>query len=454
MTEYLPEPVFGNKLDPNRSNRTFGKFHGKRQVVRLTNNPSTIEPGQQLEVRLPTLGSNDVIVPGSCYLRFKLSCSKGYYPVNNVRQNILNKYEVSIDGNVIVSVDNCDIFGSYMDSWKVKSISEESSHKFGVITENGMTEEELKKRTSKSYTNDKMDETSKKMSQIYESIFYIPFDFELFTEVMPFSSTGLGNKITYRFTFNRPEQFLRKLPTTGTPSTPTGTHSHESDTYQITDIELQFTKVTSPELATSVSNAFGGTFSLLYDRILRHRVIPVNTTDQAWNWTFNTPSKSLRGILLIGKLPEHEKPFDHKVDSFWNMDITNINVTIEGVNNMIYDKGMFQYDIYDEIKRLLGGGYRKTEEIDRITKEFNLSSVNPKDFYSDSGKYAVFIDLRSVEDNYLHGSGKRFENTSEGMTLAINRKPSDKSESAKVYVYMIMDAMEKIVDGNHYSTQW
>ena len=39
--------------------------------------------------------------------------------------------------------------------------------------------------------------------------------------------------------------------------------------------------------------------ALLYDRILRHRKIIVNKSDTVWNWAFNTPCKSLKGILVL-----------------------------------------------------------------------------------------------------------------------------------------------------------
>ena len=40
---------------------------------------------------------------------------------------------------------------------------------------------------------------------------------------------------------------------------------------------------------------------LLYDRILRHRKIIVNKSDTVWNWAFNMPCKSLKGILALFK---------------------------------------------------------------------------------------------------------------------------------------------------------
>ena len=39
--------------------------------------------------------------------------------------------------------------------------------------------------------------------------------------------------------------------------------------------------------------------SILYDRILRARIIPLNNSDTSFSVDINSPSKSLKGVLLI-----------------------------------------------------------------------------------------------------------------------------------------------------------
>ena len=82
--------------------------------------------------------------------------------------------------------------------------------------------------------------------------------------------------------------------------------------YKITDISLEYDIVTQPELARHISDEYQS-MVLLYDRILRHRQIPVNEKDTMWNWTFNTPCKSLKGILVLF---EEEKPFIRDMSKF------------------------------------------------------------------------------------------------------------------------------------------
>ena len=61
---------------------------------------------------------------------------------------------------------------------------------------------------------------------------------------------------------------------------------------------LEYEIATQPDLARSIRSEYQH-MALLYDRILRHRRIIVNKSDTVWNWAFNMPCKSLKGILVL-----------------------------------------------------------------------------------------------------------------------------------------------------------
>ena len=56
--------------------------------------------------------------------------------------------------------------------------------------------------------------------------------------------------------------------------------------------------------------------ALLYDRVLRHKQIRVNKLDMTWNWSFNTPCKSLKDILSL--FEEEEQPYHRDTSKFYN----------------------------------------------------------------------------------------------------------------------------------------
>ena len=59
-------------INPERSLRTPKGIKGTRQKVILTHNPSEIDQAQELLVRFPNMGSDDVIIPGMANLSFNI----------------------------------------------------------------------------------------------------------------------------------------------------------------------------------------------------------------------------------------------------------------------------------------------------------------------------------------------------------------------------------------------
>ena len=53
---------YGKRLNPEHSLRTLKGIKGTRQKVIVTHNPSEIDQAQELLVRFPNLGSDDVIM--------------------------------------------------------------------------------------------------------------------------------------------------------------------------------------------------------------------------------------------------------------------------------------------------------------------------------------------------------------------------------------------------------
>ena len=82
---------YGTKLNPELSLRTSHGIKRTRQKVIVTHNPSKIDQNQLLTVKFPNLGSDDVIVPGTTNLSFKIELSSTADPkktlVNNIQYN-------------------------------------------------------------------------------------------------------------------------------------------------------------------------------------------------------------------------------------------------------------------------------------------------------------------------------------------------------------------------------
>ena len=88
-------------------------------------------------------------------------------------------------------------------------------------------------------------------------------------------------------------------------------------------------------------------------------------------------------------------------------------------------------------------GAGQLKEAGAIQKDLQLHNVNIASYYTD--KYALWLDFRTIDDNRLHGSGRRFENTSEGIRLQITKEPRSAGELS-CYLYIFQDAQINISD--------
>ena len=56
-----------------------------------------------------------------------------------------------------------------------------------------------------------------------------------------------------------------------------------------------------------------------------------------------------------------------------------------------------------------------------------------------------------IDENKLHGTGRRIENASQGITLQIEKKAEKSAEALNAYIYLIMDAQLNIQSGAYVS---
>ena len=317
-----------DKLQPNRSLRNRFGIKGNKQKIVVTNNPSTIGQNELLTVRFPNLEANDIIIPGTTKLTFDITLSStedvNRTLVNNIGRAIVKKKVVKIEGNEILSIDDSDTLDCYYDLWK--SYSERRNAIFqGIIETGGKGQKEnvIKHRIN---AGNKTDDTEDEViANVFGNKFFVPLDFELLESSMPFYQSGLSSRLTYELTFNEYKRVIKSTKT--------------DPTYTISNISLEFDTLSNSRLASDIKTEYMKT-SILYDRILRHRHIVLKDTDTVWNLNFNTPAKSLKGILLLFT---KETDWQRDTEKFYNPKIKNVEITVEGKPNQLYAQGMKSY---------------------------------------------------------------------------------------------------------------
>ena len=131
--------------------------------------------------------------------------------------------------------------------------------------------------------------------------------------------------------------------------------SNPDATYTISNTSLEFDTVTNASLASQIRTEYMKT-SILYDRILRSRIIPLNDSSTSFSVDINSPSKSLKGVLLIFTKEKTATKFNQDTKEFIIPKITKVEVTVEGVPDELYAQNMEYRHQYNEIVKHFGEG--------------------------------------------------------------------------------------------------
>ena len=116
-------------------------------------------------------------------------------------------------------------------------------------------------------------------------------------------------------------------------------------------------------------------------------------------------------------------------------------MTVEGVPNELYAQNMEYRHQYDEIVKHFAEG--RLNKAGAIQKDLQLHNINIALYYTN--KYVLWLDFRTIDDNRLHGSGRRLGNTSEGIRLQVT-KESRAVGKLSCYLYIFQDTQINISD--------
>ena len=161
-------------------------------------------------------------------------------------------------------------------------------------------------------------------------------------------------------------------------------------------------------------------------------------TDTRLNLRVNPQRRSLKGILLL--FVEPYVAGARQAETYLNPDLTKIIVTVNGSPNRLYNNGLEGIDIWEEVKRFFLKAENKTQHMNATT------------VYTEN-KFGLMIDLRSMGDHSMHGSGTRLVNTKDGVQLELERNASG-SGNVNCHIYVISDAQMNILGRQLESVQY
>ena len=226
--------------------------------------------------------------------------------VKNLGRNIIRKLVVKLEGNEIISTDDYDVLFSYYDCWKCTTERHNAVFQ-GIVDADGQMENAIKHRINA--TDKSPNASDETLGSIFKSKFCIPLDFEILESSLPLYQYGLGSRLTFAdysdvIRVSNPDATIHNLQ-----------HKPRIDT------------VITVSLASHIRTEYM-TSSILYDGILRARIILLNNSDTSFSVDINSPSKSLKGLLLIFMKERSTTKFNRDTEEFFNPKMIKVEVTV------------------------------------------------------------------------------------------------------------------------------
>ena len=199
---------------------------------------------------------------------------------------------------------------------------------------------------------------------------------------------------------------------------------------KLTNIKLEYEMIRSKTLVDKARSAYSTAKEFLYDHVQRPEMVSFpKGLGTRFNIKVNPQRRYLKAILLL--FVEPYAPGARDSEKYFNPDLSKVSAKVNGSPNMLYNSGIEDKDIWAEASRF----FVKTEN---KTQHMNLTK-----FYTDD-KFGLMIDLRSMADQALHGSGARLVNTKDEVQLELERKSSG-STAVNCYVFVVSDSQMNIM---------
>ena len=106
---------------------------------------------------------------------------------------------------------------------------------------------------------------------------------------------------------------------------------------------------------------------------------------------------------------------------------------------------MRSFEQYVEICKYFAEGKQRDND---VQKQLQLYDLSVGEYLVN--EYALWLDFRMIDENVLHGTGRRIENALDGITLQIEKKAKTPG-ALNAYIYLIMDAQLNIQNGTYVS---
>ena len=405
--------TISEKIDPNRmSKHPFG-LKTETTLNRTTFTPSSANPGETLYVNVPKLSGDNVIVPNSVRLAFNIEVG-GHVNntlVNNVGRNLVSNFKVVLGGETIQDTKRYDLFTTYHDLFIPK---EERIKRL----RQGISGENMRKLRTGAGDADSASAIQVALGKIYSTRYHIPINHPILDDHGVFRPRSLRETLTFEITLASIQDIVVYSDVTVPP------------TYKLTNLELEYTSISSDYLAQEAAAAYNSGKGFFYENVLLHKTFEISKPDDSViNEHINVPRRSMSGVLCL--FTEVPTAGTRDSEKFVNPAMLTVAININGMPNKLYSKNMQTTDFYESmLKRMEPQGG---------------DVVLPSNFYA-GDMFGLWIDSRTYPDEEIHGGGFALDSTSDGVKLEIRRKAGG-SGKVTCHIFVVSDAIAEVMNG-------
>ena len=270
-------------LSPMRHTKTMLAMKAPYSVKRITFDCSEANPGETLQVHVPKLNKNEVLVPCSLALRFDIDLSGGHannYLVQNVSCALVSRQVVRFGGTTLDDISDYYIFKIVTDLF----LPEETR---GNMMAEGIQSKKLSQ--IRSGTGDKPTsgvDAENKLEKVYGKKYRINLDHQILTDHGVFYPQALYTGLVFELLLTPADQVV-KGP------------DKDKLKYRLTNIQLEYEMIRSEDLAKVVTRVYENGKEFLYDHVSRVEMMPIATTSPLINIKVKSQRRSMKGILLL-----------------------------------------------------------------------------------------------------------------------------------------------------------
>ena len=274
-------------LSPRHRTKTLRAMKAPYSVKRITFNPSEANPGERLEVRVPKLNKNEVLVPGSLALRFDIDLSGGHannYLVQNVSRALVSQQVVKFGGEILDDIVDYDVYKIFTDLF----LPEETR---GNMVSEGVQSKKLSQ--IRSGAGDKpttVVDAENKLEKVYGKKYRINLDHQILTDHGVFYPQALYTDLVFELILAPAEQVVIGPDKTKLK-------------YKLTNIQLEYEMIRSKDLADDAISVYQNGKEIVYDHVSRNGVKRVDTSTELLNVKVDSQRRSMKGILLLFVAP-------------------------------------------------------------------------------------------------------------------------------------------------------